>query len=107
MTRFNVALLALGTGWGLAAGCASSTPAQDLAWARWKTCDHFATIRLESIRLDGQIVATGAEYEAAPFTACVQQAAAEQARQGLAVGPDSSAVVSVEGVNLRGTGGRR
>jgi hypothetical protein len=39
--------------------------------------------------------------------ALVLTAAVEQRRQGLAVGPDSSAVVSVEGVNLRGTGGRR
>ncbi len=105
MRTSNFALSVLMTGWALAAGCASSTPAQELAWVRWKTCDHFATVRLDRIQLDGRIVATAAEYEAVPFTECVQRVAAEQVRQGLPVGPDSAAVMGLEGIGVRGSPG--
>jgi hypothetical protein len=69
------------------AGCATvgNTPAQDLAWERWKACDHFSMITLVRIELDGRLVVTvvtGNEYEAAPFTACVREAAAGQVRRG-------------------------
>jgi len=32
-----------------------NTPAQELAFERWKECNHFATVRLKEIRPDGQI----------------------------------------------------
>ena len=53
------------------AGCATmaNTPAQDLAWERWRACDHFSTISLERIEPDGRLIVTGYETEAIPFTA--------------------------------------
>ena len=38
-------------------GCASTsnTPAQDLAWERWKKCDRFPSVTLREIRPNGQI----------------------------------------------------
>lgn len=38
-------------------GCAAiaNTPAQDLAWERWKKCDRFPTISLKEIRTNGEI----------------------------------------------------
>jgi hypothetical protein len=67
----------------IAVGCATArnTPAQDLAWERWKACDHFAAITLEQIDLDGRLVVAGYEHEAAPFTTCVREAAAHQGRR--------------------------
>ena len=78
-----------------ATGCATvqNTPAQDLAWERWQACDHFTRVRLDRIELDGRIIVTGFEHEAMPFTTCVQQAAADQVRRGLAVGPQSLVLV--------------
>jgi hypothetical protein len=94
--------LSMGAAWLLAAcAAAQNTPAQVLALERWYACDHFATIRLDRVQLDGQILAMGTEYEVAPFTACVQQMATDQARHGAAVGPDSATVVSVEGHGKR------
>jgi hypothetical protein len=68
-----------------AAGCATAanTPAQDLAWERWKACDHFPLVALDRIDLDGRLVVLGYEYDGALFTACVREAAAAQARQGV------------------------
>jgi hypothetical protein len=68
----------------LVAGCATvgNTSAQDLGWERWKACDHFSMITLDRIELNGRLVVTGYEYEAAPFTACVREAAAAQVRRG-------------------------
>ena len=82
-----------------AAGCASvqNTPAQDLAWERWRTCDHFATVRLERIDMDGRLVVTGYEHEATPFSACVLEAAARQGGGGLAVPPQSLVLVKLFG----------
>ena len=76
-------------------GCAGvrNTPAQDLAWERWKVCDHFAAITLQRIDLDGRLVVTGYEYEAASFTACVREAAAEQARRGASAGLTAAVLV--------------
>ncbi len=35
---------------GLAAACAiTMTPAQQLAWDRWKACDHFGTVQMHQI----------------------------------------------------------
>jgi hypothetical protein len=82
-----------------AAGCATvrNTPVQDLAWERWKACDHFAAITLERIDLDGRLVVRGYEYEAAPFTACVREAAADQVRRGIAGGPQAAVLVKLYG----------
>ncbi len=41
----------------LAVGCASlpNTPAQDLAWERWRKCGGVAAVRIEEVRPNGQI----------------------------------------------------
>jgi len=81
------------------AGCAvaRNEPAQDLAWERWKACEQFAAISLERIDPDGRIVVTGYEHEAAPFTACVREAAADQSRRGLSAGVTSPVLVKLYG----------
>jgi len=40
-----------------AAGCAAArnTPGQELGWERWGACNHFSTIMLERIDLDGRL----------------------------------------------------
>ncbi len=83
----------------IATGCATvrNTPAQGLAWERWKACDHFAAITLERIDLDGRLVVTGYTSEAAPFTACVREAAADQVRRGVAAGPQAPVLVKLFG----------
>jgi hypothetical protein len=83
----------------IGAGCAAArnTPAQDLAWERWKACDHFAAITLERIDLDGRLVVTGYEHEAAPFTTCVREAAADQARRQASAGPTAAVLVKLYG----------
>lgn len=82
-----------------AAGCATArnTPAQDLAWERWKTCDRFSTIALDRIDLDGRLVVTGHEHEAGPFTSCVRAAAADQSHRGLAPRPQAGVLVKLYG----------
>jgi hypothetical protein len=55
--------------------------------------------RMTQIRTTGQIVITGREYEAGLFTACVQQVAADQRRQGAAVGDVATTLMSVEGAH--------
>ena len=83
----------------VAAGCATvrDTPAQDLAWERWQTCDHFATISLERIDLDGRLVVRGYEHEAAPFASCVREAAAAQGSRGAAAAPQALVLVKLFG----------
>ena len=84
------------------AGCATmaNTPAQDLAWERWRACDRFTTISLERIEMDGRLIVTGYETEAIPFTACVREAAADQARRGVvAAGPTALVLVKIYGCN--------
>ena len=84
------------------AGCATmaNTPAQNLAWERLRACDHFSTISLERIEPDGRLIVTGYETEAIPFTACVRETAAEQARRGVvAVGPAALVLVKIYGCN--------
>jgi hypothetical protein len=83
----------------VAAGCATlrNTSAQDVAWERWKACDHFAAITFERIDLDGRLVVRGYEYEAGPFTACVREAAADQVRRGIAAGPQAGVFVKLYG----------
>jgi hypothetical protein len=82
-----------------AAGCATvrNTPAQDLAWGRWKACDRFSTITLDRIDLDGRLVVNGHAHEAAPFTSCVRAAAADQSHRGVAPGPQAGVLVKLYG----------
>jgi len=96
MRAIGVSLLIL---MAVAAGCATvrNTPAQDLAWERWKTCDHFAALTLERIDLDGRLVVNGYASEAAAFTACVREAAAEQVRRGIAAWPQVAVLVKLYG----------
>src|SRR5215472_17214900 len=81
--RGSIALALLVT-MGTAAGCAlvGNTPAQELSWERWKTCDRFATIALDRIDSDGRLVVKGQEMEATSFKACVREAATDQVRRG-------------------------
>jgi hypothetical protein len=81
----------------VASGCATvgNTPAQDLAWERWKACDHFSMIVLDRVDLDGRLVVTGYESEIAPFTACVREAAAAQVRRGVPGGPTPAVLVKL------------
>jgi hypothetical protein len=86
---------------GLLSACASttSTPAQELAWARWKQCDRFPAVRLNEIRADGAIsttVKTGAVAglkEAAAWTRCMDEAAAAQQQRPAASRVPASAPV--------------
>jgi hypothetical protein len=72
-----------------ATGCATAgnTPAQVLAWERWGACNHFSTITLDRVDQDGRLVVTAYQVDGAPFTACVQEAAAAQVRSGAAAVP--------------------
>jgi hypothetical protein len=85
-----------------AAGCATArnTPAQDLAWERWGTCNHFPTISFERIELDGRLVVGAYEVDHAPFAACVREAADAQLRRGAA--PVPQAVVLVKNYGCQG-----
>lgn len=80
-------------------GCATAhnTPAQDLSWERWRTCDHFSTIALDRVDADGRLVVKGYQYEAAPFTACVREAAAGQVRRGVTTAPSAAVLVKLYG----------
>jgi len=81
-----------------AGGCATSnTPAQDLAWERWRTCDRFVTIALDRIEPDGRLVVKGYESEAASFTTCVRDAAADQVRRGTAATAEAPVLVKLYG----------
>lgn len=83
-------------------GCATmgNTPAQELAWERWRACDRLSTISLERIELDGRLIVAGYETEAQAFTACVRETAAGQARPGVAVAaPASLVLVKLYGCN--------
>jgi hypothetical protein len=82
-----------------ASACATvgNTRAQDLAWERWRACDRFSTIALDRIDLDGRLVVKGYEVEAAPFTACVAQAAADQFRRGVTDRPEALVLVKLYG----------
>jgi len=95
----SIALVLLGVSSMVATGCAAArnTPAQDLSWERWRACDRFSTIALDRIDTDGRLVVKGYEVEAAPFTACVQAVAADQARRGDAASPDAAVLVKLYG----------
>ena len=67
----------------LLAGCASmqNTVAQDLAWERWRKCNHFRTISLKEIKTDGSIwVWAGETPELSAWRACDSAVRAEQAK---------------------------
>ena len=85
-----------------AAGCAAArnTPAQDLAWERWGTCNHFSTISFERIELDGRLVVAAYEVDGARFAACVRRAADDQIRRGAVSVPQ--AVVLVKNYSCQG-----
>jgi hypothetical protein len=85
-----------------AAGCAAArnTPAQDLAWERWGACNHFSTITIERIELDGRLVVAAYEVDHARFSACVREAADDQIRRGAA--PVPQAVVLVKNYGCQG-----
>ena len=83
-------------------GCATmgNSPAQELAWERWRACDRFSTISLERIEMDGRLIVTGHELEAAVFTTCVRESAAEQSRQRVGAAARASLVlVKIYGCN--------
>jgi hypothetical protein len=83
----------------IGAGCATlhNTPAQDLAWERWRVCDHFAAITLQQIDPDGRLVVAGYEHEAGAFITCVRDAAADQARRGVSSGLTTAVLVKLYG----------
>ncbi len=83
----------------MAAGCATArnTVAQDLAWERWKACDHFTAVTLDRIELDGRIIVNGYENTVAPFTACVHTVAADQSRGGAGPMPVSLVLAKIYG----------
>lgn len=93
------ALVAWATVVVAASACATAgnTRAQNLAWERWQACDRFSTIALDRIDLDGRLVVKGYEVEAAPFTACVAQAAADQLRRGVTDRPEDLVLVKLYG----------
>ena len=84
----------------LLTACAATgnTLAQDLARERWHKCDHFRGLYLSRIDTNGQIfVRYGDGFaDLAPWRACLQQAAAEQAQRRPIAGkqPDAIAVAS-------------
>lgn len=98
MRAIALGLLMLAT----AAGCAAArnTPAQELAWERWGTCNHFATITIDRVELDGRLVVNAYEVDGARFSACVREAAADQVRRG--TGDVPQAVVLVKNFGCRG-----
>ena len=61
-------------------GALANTPAQDLAWERWKQCDHFNNVILQRIELDGRtwVETRNGNADLAPWQACMRKAAAEQ-----------------------------
>ena len=66
------------------AACATSanTPAQNLAMERWDACNHFNTVTLDRVDLDGRLVVSAYQPDGAPFAACVNAAADAQVRSG-------------------------
>lgn len=82
-----------------AAGCAAArnTPAQELAWERWGACNHFSTITLERIELDGRLVVNAYQVDHARFAACVREAADDQIRRGAAPVPQAVVLVKIYG----------
>jgi len=81
-------------------GCATAvhnTPAQEMSWERWRACDHFTTVSLDRVDADGRLVVKGQQYEAAPFTACVHEAANDQVRRGATAEATVAVLVKIYG----------
>lgn len=82
----------------LMGGCASmqNTVAQDLAWERWKKCNHFRSITLKEIKTDGTIWVwnNDAPNDVAAWRACDRAARAEQAMGVKASIPSSTLTVA-------------
>jgi hypothetical protein len=86
--KSRILLIALATA-SLISACAPTrnTTAQDLAWERWKQCDHFADVRLNDIRPDGAIsitvktAAMGGMQQAAAWKQCIEEAASVQGQR--------------------------
>jgi hypothetical protein len=83
-------------------GCASTqnTVAQDLAWERWRKCNHFRGINLKDIKPDGQIwvwQSDGGEISA--WRACDSAERAEQAKGVKGTIPPSTVAVASPSAN--------
>jgi hypothetical protein len=82
----------------VASGCASggNTLAQELAWERWNKCNSFPGLRLNRIDSAGQIwVNYGDGFaDLAPWRACLQSAAVEQAQRKTTSTPEAPRVVA-------------
>jgi len=77
-----------------------NTVAQELAWERWKKCNHFRGITLKDIKPDGQIwvwVSDGGEQTA--WRACDSAVRAEQAKGTASSIPSSTLAVASPSVN--------
>ena len=82
-----------------AAGCAAArnTPTQELAWERWGACNHFSTITIDRVELDGRLVVNAYEVDGARFSACVREAAADQVRRGAGDVPQAVVLLKIYG----------
>jgi hypothetical protein len=94
--------LRLGIAVLLLAGCATmqNTVAQDLAWERWRKCNHFRGINLKDIKPDGQIwvwQSDGSEISA--WRACDTAERAEQAKGVKGTIPPSTLAVASPSAN--------
>jgi hypothetical protein len=85
----------------LLAGCATftvgDTPAQALARDRWRSCDHFVTLRLDRIEASGRVLLSGKEIEGQAARECMQAALAEQRRKGAEIPADPGLVIQTSG----------
>jgi hypothetical protein len=83
----------------MATGCATAgnTPAQELAWERWGACNHFSTVNLDRVDQDGRLVVLAYQVDGAPFSACVQEAAAAQVHRGVVAMPQAILLVKYYG----------
>jgi len=84
---------------GTACDCATArnTPAQDLAWERWRGCDHFTAVTIDRIDLDGRIIVNGYEITVARFPACMHTVAADQSRRAPVSIPQTLVLARIHG----------
>jgi hypothetical protein len=79
----------------IASGCAGlqNTSAQDAAWARWKKCDRFPTVRLKDIKPNGDVwVWTSYGQDLAAWRECDRAVRLDQQRAGLVTGSESAVI---------------
>lgn len=85
----------------LLAACAaltfSDTPAQAMARDRWRSCDHFVTLRLDRIEPSGRVLLSGKETEGPAVRECMQAALAEQKRKGAEIPSDPGLAIQYSG----------